>query len=419
MNYHIKLAIKNLSRYRLRTFVSLASIASGVLIMVFARAYVIGLTQGIGDFYVQYNTGHIRIVDREYPTRERLLTLNYPVDGFSRGGLDEMIGELESLEGVKMAIPRIKFGALATYEDELIDMVGWGVNGEKELKFTKIENDIAEGRMPLAGERGILMGSKLLEKLSLKVGDRVTIVYNTAFGSMGGRTFDITGKIESPLKFLNEKVFYLPLDTAQKLLYMEGESTEILLDTGGQDGAEILMPALKRLMEEHNLSEKYEILPWYESGTIFEFISLAKRIYFFMYLFILILASIVVFNTMVMIISERKREIGMMAAMGMGRNRILRLFMIEGGIMGIIGGGIGALLGGGLSYYLSNKGIDFSAAFDGMSVDFLMSPIIYLHFSFSNMLVGFFMGLLVVYVAVYIPARKAASLKPTEALRDL
>lgn len=419
MNYYIKLAVKNLSRHRIRSLVSVSAITFGVLVVVFARGYVIGITEGIGDFYVQYNTGHIRITESEYRPRERLLTLIHPVNGFDGGGVEEMIAEFEALEDVKMAVPRIKFGAMATYEDDLIDMIGWGVDTEKELLFTQIANDIAEGRMPNPGERGILMGSELLRKLSIGVGDRVTIVYNTAYGSMGGSTFEVTGRIQSGLKLLNEKLFYLPIDIAQELLYMEDEATELLiLNTGGLDATREVMPKITSILDAR-AEGVYEAVPWYNSGTIFEFVSIARRIYAFIYIFIVILASFVVFNTMIMIISERKREIGMMGAMGMGKRRMLRLFMTEGALKGLIGSLIGALLGGALTYPLSISGIDFGDAFEGASADYLMSPIIYPHFSISNMIVGFLIGFVVVCIAVYIPSRSAASLNPTDALRDL
>ncbi|MFY9394970.1 MAG: ABC transporter permease, partial [Halanaerobiales bacterium] len=212
MGYIIKIAFKNLFRSKLRSFVSIIAIAFGVMIVVFARGIVVGMVDSVFADHIQYNSGHIKIIDQEYQLKERLLSLNYPVDGFNGEDLDVMIEALEGVNNVELVIPRLKFAALVSTEEELVTMSGWGVNPDKELIFTNIGDILLEGRMVQPGRQEVVMGTALLEKINAKVGGKVTILFNTAYGSLKGVTFEVVGRLDTGLKLLNEMVFYLPLD---------------------------------------------------------------------------------------------------------------------------------------------------------------------------------------------------------------
>ena len=88
--------------------------------------------------HINYKAGHIRVIDEEYKLKERLLSLNYPVDGFNGEGTTTMAEKLKEVEGVEQIVPRLKFAAVVSQEDELVRMMGWGVDPAEEIKFTKI-----------------------------------------------------------------------------------------------------------------------------------------------------------------------------------------------------------------------------------------------------------------------------------------
>ena len=159
-----------------------------------------------------------------------------------------MVSSLQEIDQIEMVIPRLKFGAMVSTEDELVAISGWGVNPDQEVIFTNIEDYLVEGRMVEPGKQEVVMGSALLAKLDRRVGETVTILMNTTFGSLRGVTFKIVGRLESGLKVLNEHLFYLPLDQAQRILEMEGQVTEVLLVTSDRNLVKKVLPEVNELI---------------------------------------------------------------------------------------------------------------------------------------------------------------------------
>lgn len=412
MGFLAKIAFKNLFRHRLRTSVSVVAIAFSVLIVVFARGYVLGMVDSIAADHIYYDSGHIKIARQEYLDEARLLPLNYPVDN-----LQEIMTNLQTIDNVDMVIPRLKFGAMVSTGEELITMSGWGVDPSLELAFTDISDYLAEGTMPRSGQLEIMMGTDLLDKIDHQVGDKVTIAYNTAFNSLNAATFTIVGRLQSGMRLLNEVVFYLPLEEAQRLLYMDDQATELLLVTPDLELIDDVLPTVKSLLAEQG--GDYVAYGYRETNELIPFMDVAKLIYNQMYVFLVLLASIVVVNTMIMIVKERTREIGMMAALGLEGKDIIGLFLIEGGIMGVVGSLIGAVLGFFLTNHFAKVGIDYTAALSGVSKDMAFNAILRPVASLGNAVFAFVLGVMIVTLACMIPARRAAQLQPTEAMRGV
>lgn len=416
MSFLLNIAFKNMFRNKLRTFVSILAIAFAVMIIVFARGLLDGMVEDSYSLYINYDTGHIKIIDQDYEQKEKLLSLGYTVNGLENKTLSEMEADLANLKGIEMVIPRLKFGAAVSTEDELVKMLTWGVEGEKELLFTNLSRELSAGRMVENDKREIVMGAELLSKIDREVGEKVTMVYTTAFSSFQGATFEIVGKIESNLPLLNEQLVFMPLKTAQNLLYLDDEVTELLLVTEDRNLASQYLPAVEDYLKE-NGGSKYLVQGWKDGNSFIQLLEVSENIYNFIYFFLVLLSSIVVINTLVMIVKERTQEIGMMSALGLKSREILILFILEGSAMAVIGSFLGAISGGLLNYYLSGIGFDYSAAFE--EIDVLMNPIIYPTFKIEHMLFAFIIGVLVTTVAAVIPARRAAKLEPTEALREI
>ena len=417
MKFLWNLANKNLSRSRARTIVSIIAIAIAVIMVVFMRGLISGLLTTTFENHIHYIAGHIRIINQEYQDKEHLMSLKYTVNGFNGEGYKNMTERLRQIDGVEQVVPRLKFGAMISLEDDLLAMQGWGVAPEEEAKFTEIDQMITEGRMVKNGEREIVMGAGLLNEIGQQVGGKVTFLYTTAFDSLQASTFQVVGKLESNLDMLNDNLFYLPLDQAQDILELPGEVTELLVITPHYQEADSVLPNIEEWLAARDSFGKYTLQLWNRDYDMIELFSFATVIYNFIYVFILVLACFVLVNTLIMIVNERKREIGMMSALGLKAREILYLFAMEGVIIGFWGSAIGVIVGGIITKVFSVVGLNYEEAMEGMSSEFLFEPVFYTTFSLENLIFPFILGIVVVTVSCIIPARMAARLEPNEALR--
>ncbi len=413
------LAGRNLFRNKMRTIVSITAIAIAVMVVVFARGLVIGVLDSSFSLYVQYDSGHIKIIDEDYENKTELLSLKHYVDGFEGNGVLKMADRLEEEEGVQLAIPRLKFGAMASPGEEIIRMMGWGVIPESEFQFTKIETAFEQGRMVKMGKREIVLGSGLISSLNKKLGDNITILYKNSFDAFKGSTFKIVGVVDHYLPLINNRLFYIPLDQAQRILIMEDGATEVLIKTKSMGEAEQVKPIIQQVLGDNESRDKYLVQTWSEANPTLKLFNIAKYIYNIIYILLILLAGVVVINTMIMIVKERTQEIGMMSALGLKSREILIIFIIEGTFMGIVGSFLGAVSGSIFTKYLSIHGIDYTEAVGVVSGEFLMNPTIYPVFNVENMIFSFILGSVITTLTCIIPARRAAKLEPSEALRDI
>lgn len=413
MKYLFKIAFRNLSRNKVRSFISILAIAIVVMIVVFARGLILGTMQSTLQLQFDNQLGHVRILAEEYETREALMSLEYTVDGIEGQGLEEMLAELEEIEGVEYLLPRLKFGAMASPGDDLITMAGVGVDPESESEYGGLTTDIVAGRMIESGNE-IVVGKGLLNKFDAEVGSQVTILFSDAYQSFQGRTFTIVGVRDTGLNMLDERMFFLPLATAQDMLYLGDESTEVLVFGRDFQESKSIVGRIDNYFTDSG-ETNYLAQPWQQGNEFMEYFQVAVRIYDAIYVFFILLGSIVLINTMVMIVRERTSEIGMMGALGLKKREIMQVFAMEGAVMGTLGSFLGVIPGGILTYYLSQIGIDYySHLLEDM--DIILTPVIYPVFSLENLVISFLLGAIVSSLTALWPARNAAKMEPVDAL---
>ena len=134
-----------------------------------------------------------------------------------------------------------------------------------------------------------------------------------------------------------------------------------------------------------------------------------------MFIFML-MAGLIIVNTMIMTVLERTQEFGMLGAMGMRNRNIFLLIISEGLIIGLIGALIGALAGSGIAIWLENTGLNMSKAMEG--IDWPISGVFYPDWKLGHLFAGIATGVVTAVIATLLPARRAIRMKPAEALRE-
>jgi putative ABC transport system permease protein len=301
-------------------------------------------------------------------------------------------------------------------EGKMIIGMGMGMDFEKDKAFINLGERIESGVLPETGKEAkeMVLTSGLAEKLNATVGDRITLSTKTKYQGMNGITLVVTGIVKLPIAMFNSRGFYIPIDTAQKLLKMENTATDILVLLKNEANIKKTVPLINAIISEAHLAD-VEARPWTTIDMYPAYITLIDFVGYYMGLFFFLLGSTVIITTTMMVIYERMREIGTVAAMGMTGGQIVKLFFLESFFIGAIASFAGVLLGSGIAIPLSIFGMDWTKAFE--TIDFAMSGIMKPAWNIGMAIGIFIYSTAVASFASFIPSRKAAKIQPVEALR--
>jgi putative ABC transport system permease protein len=214
----------------------------------------------------------------------------------------------------------------------------------------------------------------------------------------------------------DESTFQVTLDDARKLLGLGSGASQILVmlkDYRDSDRS-------ARLISAHLAAAglgKLSVQSWTTLGDVASLITLSARIYLWGEILVAFLGAFIIANIMVMVVLERRREIGLLKSMGMEGPRILLLFLVEGTLLGVIGSAAGALLGTALNAWLSVKGLDFTSSVSGSGI--AMDNVIYTGVHPLHVVLLFVLGVAVSAILSFLPSRGAARLDPVEAIRSV
>jgi len=399
----IRLAFRNFFRNTRRSLISGISIALAITMIIFAKSYVNGIFKNISTNVIKIVSGHIVVMKPEYKRRERLLPLSEAVV------LNERFFNGIKSNEITYVSPRIKFGVLLGKEELDVPALGYAMIPETERDITGLDKRLIQGSYINTGEKAMLAGKGLAARLNIRVGDSLTIITRTAYDSPAGITLLVKGIFETGMGGVDRSIFYIPLDIGQRLLDLDSSATEVVLMVRDPERA----IAVAREIE---VNTGLLAIP-YQYNQMLRLINVANVIYGILYVIILLVACSTIANTMLMVVFERTREIGMMKALGLTAQQLVVLFLAEAGIIGALGSLAGVLLGSALSYWLKFRGIDISMASSTASQGMPFGPVIYLDPTPLVILSAFLFGLIATFVIAILPISRVAKLEPAKALK--
>lgn len=403
--YILKLAFRNFFRNTRRSIISGVSVALAITVIIFARSYIKGIIENISENTIKLISGHILITTEEYRRRERMIPLEESIE------LSPEFYETLESEDVDVVSGRIKFGVLLGEEDLTVPALGYAIDPEKERHIAGLDKRLQKGVYITTGENTALFGSELAKRLDVGIGDTVTIITRTAYDSPTGINLVIKGTFSTGIGGVDRSLFYIPLDIGQQLLDLENQATEVVVLVRHPDRA---IDIAREIQAQTDLS----VVP-YQYNPLLRYINAFSIVYSLFYLIVLLVACSAIANTMLMVVYERTREIGMLKALGLNSFSITGLLTIEAGIIGSIGSFVGSVLGAVLSYWLKYQGLDISIASSTSSTDMPFGPIIYFSPTPFIVVTGFIFGLLVTIVVALLPISKVIRLQPAKALKSI
>jgi putative ABC transport system permease protein len=411
----IRIALRNIFRNKRRTILTGLSILFAVMMVIYLWSLINGVMDDVFENSIRLSSGHLRILHNDYVRREKMLPLEANIPQSK-----QIIKLLSANKNITHIQERIKFGVLMEHKGKNQPVIGVGITPEKEEPISHLSQKIIAGRKIKNSQEEINIGEKLAADLNLKIGDTITLVTQTAYGSVAAMNLKIVGIFKFSIPSIDHKFFFMPLDKVQELLDLQNRVTEIFVLVKNKQKMQLITPQIMMDLNALN-KDTYTIKTWQDQGMIYLWMRIAKTVYGFLYAIILILASFTIFNTMFMTVLEQSKEIGMLKSMGMKNRDLLLLVLTEASFIGLFSSFIGAILGALIAFYLATYGIDFTAIFDKMGGSFNL-PISYVYravFRWSYVFTGFALGITVSILAAIPPGLRAARMRPVDSLREI
>ena len=411
----LKIAGRNLSRYRRRTVLTLLLIVIGMVAVLLFMSVTGSFKDMMAGQITDSVLGHLEVHRKGYVASIDNLPLNLNLKPQAVAKIEEA---LKQIDAVQTYSPRVKFGGMFSNFVETTSIRVNGVDPERETATVPLlPGRIVEGRKDglLVGKGEIVIPVLLARGMKVKVGDTAVVVATNRDGSVNGKTFVIRGVTEG-ISGPGGRDGYIHIDDARELLRMkEAEVSEIAIRLKNPALLDKTELRLQQALEGQVNKEGKPVMEVHTWADLSPFANLARMIDLMTVFIKVVLVSIVlvsVMNVMVMAVYERIREIGTIAAIGTPPRRILSLFLSEGLLLGLIGTALGTLVSLGVIYALNIWKVHFAF---GQQQDLVLAPQIGVVqvATIAAMVVG------VAVLASLQPAWKASRLDPSEALRHV
>lgn len=390
-----------------RTFVSVITFISliGVTIGVWVLIVVIAVMSGF---------------DREL--REKLMGMHAHVT--VTGGLiehgDKLLKTVLETPRVKAASPFAMGLVLIEFDRHVATPFLKGIDPQREVTVSKLGTYIKEGSLDVAGEK-VVIGRELASQYGIFLGDKITVYSPRNLEKKGEEVYlpmelTVAGIFESGMYEYDIGLIFTSLETAQELYSLGNAVHGIEITTDDPiNGAREVADALNR-----KLAAPLRAQTWAQMNQrLLGAIQVEKSVMFFILTFIIVVAAFGIMSTLITVTVQKTREIGVMKALGAASGKILRVFVLQGFIVGVFGVAIGIGLGlltvqniNPINHFLSSVvGIDLFPR------DIYNFPSIPAFLTARDLLTIGLSALVICTLAGLLPALRAARLEPVEALR--
>ncbi|MEF8768037.1 MAG: FtsX-like permease family protein [Candidatus Accumulibacter phosphatis] len=397
------LAARNIARQRRRSAFALAAIAFGVAALIVANGFIDWIMFKHRETTITSQFGHIQVSRKGYFEEGMADPFGYLLPKSS-----PVQDVIERLPELRVLGRRLAFSGLVSKGDETVSFVAEGVEPDKEQILSSSLRIPKGANLSADDPNGIILGLGLAANLGIDVGDTVVLMANTATGSVNAVECRVRGFFATMSKAYDDVALRVPLTIAHRLLKVDGAHTWALLLTETEQAGPTL-----RTLRQRFANESLVFTEWIELADFHvKAVSLLAKQAGVMRVIIAVIIVLSIFNTMMMSVMERTGEIGTAMALGLTRRGILRMIVVEGAMLGIVGGLLGLALGTLLAWVISRIGIPMPPP-PGQSWGFLGEVMVTGRLAAD----AFLLAVGSTLVASIIPARTASGMVIVDALR--
>lgn len=406
MKYYLTMAWRNIWRNKRRSLITIASILFAVFFSIVMRGFQLGSYKNMVDNIVQAYTGYIQIFD-----------LNYQADKIIENTIlldDRMLKEIENTDNVTMAVPRLESFALASSGNQTKGVLILGTDPAKDDQLTHLSKRLVQGTFLHNSDSALMVSERLARYLKVEVGDTLVLISQGYHGAGAAAQYPVKGILRFPSPELDNKMVYLPLGLAQEFLSASDRVTSISIDLDNMKDLDGTVALLRQ-----KIGDRYDVRSW---DTIL--VELVQQIEsdnaggLIMLGLLYLIIGFGVFGTVQMMTTERRREFGVVVAVGMQKRKLGLMLTLEMIIMGMI-----AIIGGmALSIPVVYLGyinpIRLTGKMAESIIQYGMEPIMPMAWEAGYFINQTLVAMLIILAAVILPIWNVTRLRVTKALRS-
>jgi len=333
MKTYFKLAWRNLWRNKRRTLITVASIFFGVFFAAFMSSLQKGSFENMVENMVRFYSGYIQIQEVEF-IDNRSLNNSFEED-------ESLTNLLDQNKSITQYSSRIESFALASTGEKNYGAMVFGIIPEKEDQISQLSKWVDQGEYLTGNSNGVLIGKGLAENLDLKLNDTLVMIGQGYHGATAADMFPVVGILDFPLPALNKEMVYMTIKNARQFYSMPNRSTSKVIMV---KNAKVVENTIRNLNPD--LNENLKIYAWNEMQEELENLiegkqSSGKIVQGILFMII----GFGIWGTIIMLMAERKRELGIMIALGVRKIRVAWILVVESffiGILGVFSGIIGS-----------------------------------------------------------------------------
>jgi lipoprotein-releasing system permease protein len=414
MRYEWFIGLRYLKAKRKQTFISIITIISivGVAVGVLTLIVVLAVMSGFEKTLKEKILG----------TQAHLVVFKVGQQGMDH--YEEVLKQVQEVKGVVSATPFIYTEVMLSSESSVTGGVVKGIDPDQEGKVTDLSRNMKAGRLQdLKGESdspGIILGVELAKQLGVSLNDAIQVISPlgtmTPMGMMPKmKRFRVVGIFHSGMYDFDSKFAYISIDSAQKFLNMDSRVTGIEVKSNN-------IYQVKEIGKEirQKMGFPFWTKDWMEMNrNLFSAMKLEKIAMFILLVLIVLVAAFNIISTLIMVVMEKHKDIAILKSMGASPTGILKIFIIEGGVIGVVGTALGTIVGLGMAFNL-DKIVAFLENLFGFKI---LSPDVYYIEKFPSQVNSLDIVLIVMtailisLLATLYPSWRASRLDPAEALR--
>jgi len=328
-------------------------------------------------------------------------------------GSPAMVGKIRKINHVKGVSQRIIIQSMVSSAETSSGVKIAGIYPDNEQDVTNLSTKIVEGKyFDGVPKNPVVVSRKLAEKLNVKLHSKIVFTLQDMDKNITAGAFRIAGLFETPNSVYNEMNVFVRHDDLSRLLdFPEGASHEIAILVDDNDMIASVQDEVKNMVAD------YEVLNWKEISPEMSYMTEIMDMYMYIFIIIILLALLFgIINTMLMVILERVKEIGMLMAVGMNKLKIFTMIMVETVQLSLVGGVAGIVVGSLISKHFETHAINLSLWAKGYSqlgYDTMAYCSLETEMVINITVLVIFTGI----IAALYPAYKALKYDPAEALR--